>query len=145
MALKKQKVGVTFAKGVDEVTATKLIVPGSMTTMQNGVYNKVGEVSKRNGYDDLNVDVEVSFPTGLDAPYVGPVVLTGESSGVLDDELLLFDGDRMFSRSPQDASWTFKDLATPINTRSSRVVWGQSTTGSATRSSYERFVESQHA
>ncbi len=145
MALKKQKVGVTFAKGVDEVTATKLIVPGSMTTMQNGVYNKVGEISKRNGYDDLNVDVDVNFPSTLDAPYDGPLILGGESSGVLDDELLLFDGDRMFSRSPQDASWTFKDLATPVNTRSSRVVWGQSTTGSGTRSAFERFVEAQHA
>ena len=144
-SLQKEKVAVTFAKGVDQVTAEKLVVPGTMTRMENGVYNKVGEISKRNGYDDLNVDVDVAYPLGLTAPYDGPVVLAGESVGVLDEELLLMDGDRIFSRTPQDVNWTFKDLSTPINTRSSRVLWGQSTAGVVGASSFERFVESQHA
>ena len=128
MALKKQKVGVTFAKGVDEKTATKLVVPGSMVTMENGIYNKVGEVSKRNGYDDLNVDVDRAWPSSYTAaaPFEGPIT-TGESAGVLEDELLLFDGNYVMSRSTVDGNWTYKDQATPVITRASRLGWGSST------------------
>ena len=128
MALKKQKVGVTFAKGVDEKTATKLVVPGSMVTMENGIYNKVGEVSKRNGYDDLNVDVDRAWPSSYTAaaPFEGPIT-TGESAGVLEDELLLFDGNYVMSRSTVDGNWTYKDQATPVITRASRLGWGSTT------------------
>ena len=144
-SLIKQKVAVTFEGGLDQVTAADLVTPGKMTRMENGVYNKVGEVSKRNGYDDTNVDVDVNYPAGVTAPYSGPSVLTGESAGVLDDELLLFDGNRVFSRSVQDANWTFVDQATPVVTRSERVLWGSSSPGSTGTSSFERLVSDQHA
>lgn len=128
MALKKQKVGVTFAKGVDEKTANKLVVPGTMTIMENGVYSKVGEVSKRNGYDDLNVDVDRAWPSSYTAPapFEGPIT-TGEAAGVLEDELLLFDGNYVMSRSTVDGNWTYKDQATPVITRATRLGWGSST------------------
>ena len=62
--------------------------------MENGVYNKVGEVQKRNGYDDLKRRRGYKLPEQAStAPYDGPIILTGESAGTLEDELLLFDGE----------------------------------------------------
>ena len=128
-SLQKEKVAVTFANGVDQVTAEKLVVPGAMTRMENGVYNKVGEVEKRNGYDDLNVDVDVAYPAvySTPAPFTGPIT-TGESAGVLEDELLLCDGNYIFSRSTTDGNWTYRDQCDPPITRSTRLGWSQTDT-----------------
>ena len=151
-SLSKQKVAVTFQGGVDEVTAEALVVPGRMEAMENGVYKKTGEISKRNGYDDLNVDVDRAWPSVYSSvapfptpPFVGPVT-TGESMGVLEDELLLFDGNYVVSRSSADANWTYRDQATPVITTSERIGWGQqSELGKASGSSFEREVTKQHA
>ena len=151
-SLSKQKVAVTFQGGVDEVTAEALVVPGRMEAMENGVYKKTGEISKRNGYDDLNVDVDRAWPSIYSSvapfptpPFVGPVT-TGESMGVLEDELLLFDGNYVVSRSSKDVNWTYRDQATPVITTSERIGWGQqSELGRASGSSFEREVTKQHA
>lgn len=146
-SLAKQKVAVTFAGGVDEVTAEALVVPGTMETMENGVYNKTGEISKRNGYDDLNVDVDRAWPAnyGVTPPFVGPVT-SGESTGVLEDELLLFDGNYVVSRSSTDTNWTYRDQATPVITTSERIGWGQkSQLGMTPTTGFAREVTPQYA
>ena len=68
MALKKQVITIPFTKGMNEKTSDFYLEPGELEDLNNGVFNNLGEITKRNGYDKetfLVTDagrLEASFP-----------------------------------------------------------------------------------
>lgn len=53
MALTKQPVPITFAKGLDTKTDPKQVSPGNFLSLENSVFGKGGLLQKRNGYARL--------------------------------------------------------------------------------------------
>lgn len=51
MALESQVIPVSFVGGVDTKADSKQVLPGKLTTLENGVFTKGARISKRNGYD----------------------------------------------------------------------------------------------
>lgn len=54
MPLQKQMIPVPLDGGVDTKTDDKLVLPASLVTVENGVFQKGGTVSKRNGYSNIS-------------------------------------------------------------------------------------------
>ena len=110
MALQFQTVPIAFQAGVDTKTDKKMTVPGSLTTLENGVFTKGARISKRNGYDKL-----------------GEAIIDGASSiGVSDalgvfkpspdiEELIQFGNETLYSYSKDQSKWINKDAAVSIN------------------------------
>jgi hypothetical protein len=55
MVLEKQRVLLPFRGGVDTKTDAKVVQPGKLTLLENGSFVSPGEISKRKGFDDLEV------------------------------------------------------------------------------------------
>ena len=51
MALQKQVVTIPFAKGMNEKSSDIHLEQGDLEVLENGVFDKLGEITKRNGYD----------------------------------------------------------------------------------------------
>lgn len=60
MALQKQNISIPFNKGIDTKTDDKQVVPGKLLTLENGVFQSLGRIKKRNGYVAFNQSIEGS-------------------------------------------------------------------------------------
>ena len=49
MALQKQVVTIPFAKGMNEKSSDIHLEQGDLEVLENGVFDKLGEITKRNG------------------------------------------------------------------------------------------------
>ncbi len=73
MSLQKQNVPISFAKGLDTKTDPKQIAIGNFLELQNTVFDKLGQLTKRNGYskltslDDGNSKIATTFNGNLTA------------------------------------------------------------------------------
>lgn len=65
MPLNKQPLSINFAQGLDTKTDKFQVAPGRFLALQNMVFNKGGQLTKRNGYAPLTV-----LPAGTDANYL---------------------------------------------------------------------------
>ena len=66
MTLVKQTIDIPFGQGIDTATDERNVLPGKLLTLENGVFDKLGRVSKRPGLVD-----ETPSPVGLAAPTGG--------------------------------------------------------------------------
>lgn len=64
MALQKNVISVPIFGGIDTKTDEKLLPNGSLRKLTNGVFNKTGRISKRNGYKKITDNTNV-FPNDL--------------------------------------------------------------------------------
>lgn len=112
MALEKQVVSLTLAKGMDTKTDSKQQVPGSLVLLENGRFSEPGKIKKRPGYDALRTAV-----VGSSDPIVAGTGLTGFM-----DELLLCDGTEVYSYSSGNEAWVDKGPLFNIGLDSSNVV-----------------------
>ena len=53
MALTKQPITINFAKGLDTKTDPFQIAPGAFLALQNSVFDKAGQLTKRNGFSNI--------------------------------------------------------------------------------------------
>lgn len=53
MPLQKQNININFSQGLDQKTDPKQISPGKFLALQNSVFNKGGQLTKRNGFQML--------------------------------------------------------------------------------------------
>lgn len=54
MALQKQPVSITFARGIDTKSDPYQVPVGNFLTLSNSVFTKAGALTKRNGYNNLS-------------------------------------------------------------------------------------------
>ncbi len=110
MAIQAQVVPIVFSQGVETKTDSKMTMPGSLTTLENGVFTKGARISKRNGYDLLGEEI-------IDgASSIGP----SEALGVFKpspniEELIQVGSNELYSYSKDQSKWIDKDaIHSPI-------------------------------
>src|SRR3990167_11271432 len=110
--LETQLVEVPIAAGVDRKTAAKLVLPGKLLVLENGVFTEGGTIRKRNGYTALGRSV--SGGSDLDSGDALGIFSVGARSGARVDELLLFDAGKVYSYAKARDSWIDKGSAVPL-------------------------------
>ena len=86
MALQKAMVPIDLSGSIDTKTDEKLVLPTNLIELENGVFTKGSGITKRYGYDALGATV-------LD----GTALPTGEALTSLEDELLAFGSNKLYS------------------------------------------------
>jgi len=110
MAIQAQVVPIVFSAGLETKTDSKMTMPGSLTTLENGVFTKGARISKRNGYDLLGEEI-------IDgASSIGP----SDALGVFKpspniEELIQVGSNELYSYSKDQVKWIDKDaIHSPI-------------------------------
>ncbi len=138
MALETQLIEVPFTGGLDLKADEKLVVPGKLVSLENGVFTKRGKIRKRLGYMDLSRDIEG-----------GSALTAGEALGVYDSfssdepELLLFDRRTAYGFSRNIGRWTNKGRTVPCTVSNREILRNsaeQSNVDSATASGVTVFA-----
>lgn len=57
MPIESTAVSVNFGQGIDTKTDPKLVVPGKLIDLKDGVFTKAKRVAKRNGYDSKSLNI----------------------------------------------------------------------------------------
>lgn len=69
MALNKQLVPISFSQGIDQRTDPKQVVAGKLSILENGTFNELMEIRKRNGFDPISSTIisggSISSGTGV--------------------------------------------------------------------------------
>lgn len=112
MALQKQVLSVPFAKALDTKTDPKQVVIGKFLTLENGVFTSPGRIRKRNGYMQLNNEIE-----GTLAP-----ITTGAGLANFKNECLILTGIEAYSFSDSTTKWTDKQTITNMQLSSKQIV-----------------------
>ncbi len=94
MALDFQKIPVIFSGGIDTKTDRKMVLPGKLITLENGVFRSANTIDKRFGYDKLSLSI-----SGADS------ITSGYALSTFKNELLLFSGTRAYSRLTSTNNW----------------------------------------
>ena len=107
MALEAQLIEIPFSGGLDTKSDEKLVIPGKLVEMENGVFTKRGKIKKRSGYVGLSRDIEG-----------GGSITTADALAVYDslsaeDELLQFGGRSVHGYSRNIGRWISKGRAVP--------------------------------
>jgi 3D (Asp-Asp-Asp) domain-containing protein len=95
--LETQIVPVTFAQGLDTKTDEKLVVPGKLTILENGVFSVGQKIKKRNGYGSFSRNI-----------VGGGTIVAGDGLVSFDNELCVFSNNRMYSYSQSNNAWLDK-------------------------------------
>lgn len=98
MALQKNPVNINFAAGLDTKTDKNQVPIGKFLALQNSVFNKVGQLTKRNG-----------FPTITTLPNAEQTTLT-----TLGDNLLA-TGSNLYAFSKDTDQWLNRGPVQPVN------------------------------
>lgn len=99
MPLNKQLIDVVFDKGINTKVADHLTLDSNLKVLENRVFNKVGRLDKREGFDLLsNSDFQDTQITNMDA-----------LSKFGEDELVMFANSSLYSYSPGVGKWQYKD------------------------------------
>lgn len=89
MALNKQTIALSFSKGVDTKTDSKQLAAGKLLNLENVVLKKVGKFQKRYGYGVIALNNGVA---------------NGNALATYKNELVAYDGQRIYSYSTNDDS-----------------------------------------
>lgn len=111
MPLEKMKVPVNIAQGLDTKTDAKHLTPGRLPTLENARMRSPTRVDKRNGHDSLTM-------TDLDDNSID----NGEGLLKYRDELLLYEGQKIYSYSEEESKWVSKGRACFTNIETSEVI-----------------------
>jgi hypothetical protein len=96
MALQEVALPVAFSGGVETRQDPKQVPTAKLIDLQNGVFTRATSIAKRNGYQSLGTAIE-----GSGVVYRDPAALAARG-----DELILFAGDRSYSRRAQADAWS---------------------------------------
>lgn len=101
MALQDTVIPISFASGLETKTDKKQIAAGSLSLLQNGVFIDPQEIIKRNGYSSFS-----------NAVTPGTTISSGNSLGILNNNLQLMDGLNFYSYLPDLNIWTGNGVKT---------------------------------
>lgn len=97
MALQKQPIPVNFQKGIDTKTAN--VLNTSFEQLENCYQQKTGSVKKRFGLMSLSTNIAQN----------SDVINEGKALYTYDNELLLHDGNTLYSYSEQSNNWNLSN------------------------------------
>lgn len=123
-ALATSVVEVPFRAGLDTKTNPKLVMPGKLLVLENGIFTEAGTIKKRSGY--------VAFLRDL---LGGGGLTSGEALGLFANELLVFSSGALYSWSPGVNKWANRGAVSPVSASSRTIIdntYSQSNPDSAT-------------
>jgi hypothetical protein len=123
VALQFQVVPLSFEGGLDTKTDKKMVIPGKLTTLENGVFTQGKQISKRNGYTKLGEDV---VPTGGTIGPSNALANFNPYPGV--DELIQVGNNKLYSYSSDQAKWVYKDDIYSVGLESKNIFRNQNDT-----------------
>ncbi len=97
MPLEKQILSIDLSGGVDTKTDEKLVIPTSLTLLENGVFTKGSTITKRNGYSSLSTSI-----------LGGGSITTAEKIYSIDEELLLVSNKTIYGYVENQNTWVSK-------------------------------------
>jgi hypothetical protein len=133
MALQKQNIPIAFAQGVDTKTDDKQVVAGKLLNLQNGLFTNTGKINKRNGLDLLSNQIDITFDH----------ITEGQALSTYQDQLLLFNGKKAFSKLEYNEHWLDKGSVSSVINSTFQVIRNehqQFNTSSAKISDLECYV-----
>ncbi len=99
--LQEQAISVNFGQGLDSKTDPKMVLPGKLTLLQNGVFTKAKQITKRNGSNALSNTI------------IGGGTLTSPvMTKAYQNELVAADGNYLYSYSESVGAWAKKGAYT---------------------------------
>lgn len=113
--LEKQLVSIPFTAGLDTKNDEKYVLPGKLTTLENGIFTQANKIQKRNGYAGLPIAVS-------GATY--PSITSGDGLVAYENELLLFSDYKLFSFSETYGEWVCKGPAYSVNVDQTSIIKG---------------------
>jgi hypothetical protein len=90
MPLDKNLIPISFAQGIDQRTDPKQVVAGKLSVLENGTFNELMELRKRNGFDPISSTI-----------ITGGSISTGTGVYAYEDELLRSTGSQLYAYSPE--------------------------------------------
>lgn len=111
MPVNKQLVPVQFGGGINTKVDPKQLQPGELLDLQNGQFTKQGEIVKRAGYDILNRTIEG-----------GGTITAGVELANYKNELVLFDGNNVFTYLPVTGNWSNRGTAISVTTEDKTII-----------------------
>lgn len=112
MPLNWQKVAMPFVGGVDTKTADAALQMPKLSRCENGVFTKRGQVRKRLGSVRLPSSGLLSLGASATEDVGDPQ--PGQSLHSYRDELLLGDGEHLWSYAPQEGGWSQRGVLSPL-------------------------------
>lgn len=101
--LQKMKIPVNLGQGVDTKTDQKHVMPGKLTVLENGVFQKQGSIDKRFGHTEIPNEIL----NGTELP-------VGDALATFNDELLQYNNQRVYSFSPGGSYWVDKGSSASV-------------------------------
>lgn len=111
MALQKRLVPVQFGGGINTKIDPKQLPAGELLDLKNGQFTKQGEIVKRFGYDILNKTIEG-----------GGQITQGVELATYKNELVLFDGNNIYSYLPSTGNWSNRGTAISVITEDKNIL-----------------------
>jgi hypothetical protein len=96
MRLQDAQIAIPFSGGLETRQDPKAVTPARLLDLQNGVFTRQTSIAKRNGYRSLGTAVESA----------GAVYQDAQALAARGDELLIFAGDRSYSRRSSADAWS---------------------------------------
>jgi hypothetical protein len=96
MALQKTNISISLGLGINTKVDEKQL-SGSLLDLQNGYVKRTGEISKRNGFDELS-----------NLTFGGTAITSAIGLANFEDELLLQTNDRSYSYAKDSDKWSDK-------------------------------------
>lgn len=110
MALQQTIVEIPLGVGLQTKMDPKVVPPGSLLTVENGEFDETGAVSKRNGYTALTASKLVSG-----------TIASGKVLATYGDELVMTDGEQLYSYSSEAAKWVPRGTCVAAGIKTQRV------------------------
>jgi hypothetical protein len=105
MALQDQVIPINLGQGIDTKTDSKLVVAGKLLRLENGVFTKAKQISKRNGYIEITTAI-----------LGGGNITDPKLVKTYQDELVCADQGHLYSYSPSLACWQDKGSYVSLET-----------------------------
>jgi hypothetical protein len=109
--VQKQLIPITFGGGVNTKTDSKQLAAGQLLTLQDGQFSKAGQINKRFGYNALNTNIQG-----------GSAIAAGVELAAYKDELLLFDGNNVYSYLDSTETWSNRGTAISVITEDKDII-----------------------
>lgn len=106
MRPEKQKIEINFQGGLDSKTDPKQVQAGKFLTLKNSVFNQIGLLKKRNGYELL--PTTIVSPNSYSFQTFGANVTAGKHVSQFNDELVILDGLNAYGFSNALSSWIYR-------------------------------------
>lgn len=109
--VKEQLIPIQMGGGVNTKPDPKQLPAGQLLTLQNGIFTKQGQISKRSGYDILNTTIEG-----------GGSMTAGTELANYKNELIAFDGNYMYSYLTTTGNWSNRGTAISVITEDKDII-----------------------